>query len=88
MAIQVDVIPSSKTYFSTRVEDGVIIADASLRKRLAAEYPGLASRCQARRKFMIDILGIPVAEEVLPLSNIPGIVPPYFLAPRQVLVMA
>ncbi len=88
MAIQVDVIPSSKQYFSTRVEDGIIVADANLRQRLAAKYPGLASRCQARRKFMIETLGIPVAEEVWPLSNIPGIVPPYFLAPRQVLVMA
>jgi Xaa-Pro aminopeptidase len=88
MAIQVDVIPSSKTFFTTRVEDGVVIADAALRTRLAAEYPGLMTRCAARRKFMIEALGIAVPEDVLPLSNIPGIVPPYFLAPRQVLTLS
>ena len=27
MAMQVDVIPSSSTYFSTRMEDGIVIAD-------------------------------------------------------------
>jgi hypothetical protein len=87
MAMQVDVIPSSKTFFSARMEDGVVIADAALRGQLAAKYPAMLARCQARRKFMIDVLGIDVPEEVLPLSNIPGIVPPFFLAPRQVFAM-
>ena len=39
MAIQVDVIPASATYFSTRMEDGLVLADAELRRRLASEYP-------------------------------------------------
>jgi Xaa-Pro aminopeptidase len=87
MAIQVDVIPSSATYFSTRMEDGVVIADASLRGQLEAQYPGCYARCQQRRAFMCDVLGIPLPEEVLPLANIPAIVPPFFLAPNTVLAM-
>lgn len=34
MVIQVDVIPSSPVYASTRMEDGVVIADADLRREL------------------------------------------------------
>ena len=88
MVMQVDVIPSSPTYGSTRMEDGVAIADAVLRKEIAEEHPACYARCQARRVFMQDVLGIPLPDEVLPLSNIPGIVPPFFLAPNLVLALA
>jgi len=30
------------------------------------------------------VLGIDLAEELLPLSNIPGIVAPFFLQPNQI----
>ena len=87
MAIQVDIIPSSRTHFSTRVEDGVVIADEVLRRELEEQHPGCFARCQARRRFMSEVLGIELPDEVLPLSNIPGIVPPFFLRPESVLVL-
>jgi hypothetical protein len=87
MAIQVDVIPSSPVYASTRMEDGVVLADADLRKQLKNDYPDCYARCQKRRKFMIDVLGIEMPEEVLPLSNIPAIVPPFFLAPNEIIAL-
>jgi hypothetical protein len=37
---------------------------------------------------MQNVLGIDLPAEVLPLSNIPGIVAPYFLAPNQVIALA
>ncbi len=41
MAFQADVIPATGTdYFTTNIEDGVALADASLRAALAAGYPG------------------------------------------------
>lgn len=83
MAIQVDVIPSSPAYGSTRMEDGIVLADQSLREELRRRYPDVYERCQQRRAFMSDTLGITLADEVLPLSNIPGIVPPFFLGPEQ-----
>jgi Xaa-Pro aminopeptidase len=87
MAIQVDVIPSSATYFSTRMEDGLVLADADLRARLRAAYPACFARCQKRRDFMAGVLRIELPEEVLPLSNIPAIVPPLFLTPNKVLTL-
>jgi Xaa-Pro aminopeptidase len=87
MALQVDVIPSSPVYFSTRMEDGVVLADKGLRDQLRQAYPDCYERCQQRRGFMADVLGIELADEVLPLSNIPGIVPPFFLEPHRVFAL-
>jgi Xaa-Pro aminopeptidase len=87
MVFQVDVIPASATYFSTRMEDGIVIADQDLRHQLQHEFPECFSRCQRRREFMRDVLGIELAEEALPLSNIAALVPPLFLAPHQILAM-
>ena len=87
MVIQVDVIPSSEAYFSTRMEDGLVIADRALREELGKSYPGVFSRCRSRRAFLSDTLGIEVPEDVLPLSNIQAIVPPFFLEPRSVLAL-
>ena len=87
MVFQVDIIPSSPIYGSTRAEDGVVVTDAGLRQALATGYPDCFARCQQRRNFMIEVLGIDLPEELLPLSNIPAIVPPFFLQPNQVFAM-
>jgi Xaa-Pro aminopeptidase len=87
MAIQVDVIPQSTTYFSTRMEDGIVIADGELRAKLKGSIPDCYERCQKRRSFMSDVLGIELPEEVLPLSNTCAIVPPFFLAPNTILAL-
>jgi hypothetical protein len=36
---------------------------------------------------MRDVLGMELPEEVLPLSNTTGIVPPFFLKPNTVLAL-
>jgi Xaa-Pro aminopeptidase len=87
MAIQVDVIPQSAQYFSTRMEDGIAIANAELRAKLKESAPDCYDRCQKRRSFMNDVLGINLPEEVLPLSNTCAIVPPFFLKPNTVLAL-
>jgi hypothetical protein len=87
MAIQVDVIPASPVYFSTRMEDGVVLAGKELRKKLHEAFPDCYARCQKRRNFMTEVLGIGLPEEVLPLSNMPAVVPPFFLAPNQILAL-
>ena len=84
MVVQSDVIPFSPVYSTARVEDGIVMADAALRGQLAELYPDCYQRCVQRREFMIDVLGIDLADEVLPLSNLPGIAPPFFLAPNTV----
>jgi Xaa-Pro aminopeptidase len=74
MVFQSDVIPSSKQFYSTRMEDTFVLADAALQRELA---PDVLARCLRRREFMRRTLGLPVADSVLPLSNLAGIVPPF-----------
>jgi Xaa-Pro aminopeptidase len=87
MVMQIDVIPASPLYGSARMEDGVVIADVSLRREIEARYPECYGRCQARRAFMQNTLGFELPDEILPLSNIPGLVPPFFLNPNQVFAL-
>ncbi len=48
MALQVDIIPATGTdYFTTNIEDGIALADATLRAELAARYPEAWARIQA-----------------------------------------
>jgi hypothetical protein len=84
MALQIDIIPATGTaYFSSNIEDGIALADASLREEFASAYPEAWSRIQARRTFMLESLGIRLKPEVLPLSNLAGYLPPFMLSPQQ-----
>jgi len=85
MVMQSDVIPSSPVYYSTRMEDGYALADAGLRRQIGAISPECLSRCDARRAWMTTQLGLPVGEDVLPLTNLPGVVAPYLLDTSKVL---
>lgn len=88
MALQVDIIPATGTdYFTTNIEDGVALADESLRGQLAQAYPDAWRRIQARRAFMRDALGIDLHPDVLPFSNIPAYLPPFLLRPDRVMAM-
>lgn len=81
MALQVDIIPATGTpYFTTNIEDGIALADEALREELAANYPEAWARIEARRAFMTETLGIHLKPEVLPFSNIPAFLPPFWLA--------
>jgi hypothetical protein len=84
MVFQSDVIPSSPVYFSTRAEDGYAIADAALREEIRRKYPDCHRRCQERRRFLERTLNVPLPDEVLPLSNMACIVPPFLLRPNSV----
>ncbi len=89
MAFQVDIIPATGTdYFTTNIEDGVALADESLRDEFAARYPKAWGRIQARRRFMEEELGVALHEDVLPFSNIPAYLPPFLLAPDRVMTLS
>ena len=89
MALQCDIIPSTGTpYFTTNVEDGVALADESLRAEFAAAYPEAWQRVQARRRFMTETLGIDLHADVLPFSNLAAHLTPFVLRPGSAMALA
>ena len=89
MALQVDIIPATGTdYFTTNIEDGIALADASLRGTLAERFPGAWDRIAARRRFMAEALGIDLHPDVLPLSNLAAFLPPFLLRPDRAMTLA
>jgi len=89
MALQVDIIPATGTpYFTSNIEDGVALADASLRAAFAAAHPDAWGRIQARRQFMGEALGIELHPDVLPFSNLAAFLPPFLLRPDRAMTLA
>ncbi len=89
MAFQVDVIPATGTpYFTTNIEDGIALADETLRGQIADRYPAAWARIGARRTFMREALGIDLHPDVLPFSNIPAYLPPFLLRPDRAMAIA
>jgi hypothetical protein len=89
MAIQCDVIPATGTaYFTTNIEDGVALADETMRDALAAGYPQAWERIQSRREFMRDALGIDLHPDVMPFSNLAAHLPPFLLRPDLAMMIA
>ncbi len=75
-------------YFTTNIEDGIALADDSLRADLAARYPGAEQRIQRRRSFIAGALGIELHADVLPFSNMPAYLPPFLLRSDQAMTVA
>jgi hypothetical protein len=89
MALQCDIIPAPMPNgWGLNCEDGLVLADAQLRAELAAGHPDVWARIQARRAWMQGVLGFALADEVLPLSNTPGCLAPFWLAPDLVCCVA
>jgi hypothetical protein len=89
MALQVDVIPATNSpYHTTNIEDGIALLDAPARQEMEQKYPEAWGRIQQRRAFMRDALGIRLKVEVLPLSNIPAYLPPFWLSPKRAMRVA
>lgn len=89
MVFQSDIIPSPMPAGRMmNCEDTVAIADETLRAGLKAEYPQLWDRVTQRREFMTHFLGIQLAEELLPLTDGTLYLPPFWLVPNLVCVIA
>lgn len=88
MVMQADVIPSHPGYYSSRMEDAYVLADAALQSELRNSFPDMIQRCERRRDWMRESLGLEISADVLPLSNLCGWVAPYLLRPDRVLARA
>jgi hypothetical protein len=58
-----------------------------MRTAFKAKYPEAWNRIEGRRSFMIEKLGITLKPEVLPFSNIPAWLPPFWLATDKVMAI-
>ena len=54
---------------------------------LAADFPEVAARCEARARFMREVIGMDVPDTLLPLADTCGIIAPWLLDPAQVMVV-
>ncbi len=89
MALQSDIIPyPMPPGWTLNCEDTIAIADEGLRSEFAETYPDAWARITARRAFMRDELGIPLSDEVLPLSALPAYLPPFWLEDSIVCAVA
>lgn len=79
MCLQMDFIPGIDGYAGANCEDGVAIADETLRAEIKARFPEVWARMVKRRRFMTDVLNIRLPDEVLPMSNLAAIYRPYML---------
>ena len=79
MMLQMDIIPQVQGFGKPGAEDGIALADETLRAQIQEEYPQVWSRMQRRRRYMEQELGISLKEEVLPLSDLAGYYRPYLL---------
>ena len=87
--VQVDIIPAAgPPYYGANIEDGIALLDKNGRDELKSSFPEVWARIEARRAFMADVLGIRLKPEVLPLSNLAGAMPPYWLSPNRIVSKA
>jgi hypothetical protein len=80
--LQSDMIPvGARPHLTANVEDTICLADSELRATLQARYPQVWERVQARRRFLMEELGIFPHDDVLPLATHPALFTPLLLSP-------
>jgi len=79
MVLQMDIIPKLTPYAGVSAEDGVALADETLRAELREHFPETWARMQRRRSYITDVLGIELDESVLPMSDTVGYLRPLLL---------
>ena len=65
-----------------------MLADASLRAEIQTQYPQLWDRMVERRRYLKEVLGIDLKEEVLPMCSTLGYLRPYLLNQEAALVVS
>ena len=85
--LQFDLIPSPKPpYFGANMEDGIVLADEALRAELHERYPETWARFERRRDYIGEVLGIRLAPDVLPMSDLVGYYAPFLLSKEMAFV--
>lgn len=88
MLFQIDIIPSVKGLGGVSAESTVALADDGLRRQIADQYPQLWKRIRERRAYLINVLGIRLSDDVLPLCSTVGYLRPFLLDHDRALVIS
>ncbi len=80
MLIQCDFTarPGACMGLGVHMEDGVILADHETREKIRRMAPDSYERMANRQRFMREVLGIRLRDEVLPTSDICGMMHPFY----------
>ena len=87
MILQLDIIPSLTGYGGASAENGIALADETLRAAIEEKYPLLWKRFIRRRKYLEDVLHLHLHDEVLPLADTVAYYRPFFLNKECALVL-
>jgi hypothetical protein len=80
LLLQGDIIPAAKgPHIGVNIEDGLALADETLRHEISELYPEAQARIEQRRQYVREVIGIELDPAVLLLSNIPLWHAPYAL---------
>lgn len=79
MLFRIDIIPSVKGYCGISCESGIMLADKDLISKIKEEYPYIWDRIEKRRKYIKNILGINISEEIIPTSAATALCKPFLL---------
>ena len=80
MLLQIDIIPSVSGYTSSSAESTILLANGSLRTQIKKEYPDMYNRMIERRNYLINVLGINLSEDVMPMCSTVAYLRPFLLA--------
>lgn len=84
-SLQADIIPvGHRAELFVNMEDALAVADTALREEFAALYPQAWDRITGRQRFMREVLGIDLSDDVLPFCDRQGVLPSAFLTPDVV----
>ena len=79
MMMQIDIIPSVAGYTGVSAEECIALADAELQQAIRENYPAMWQRIETRRAYLIEVLGINLSADVIPLSNTVAYLRPFYL---------
>lgn len=86
MLFQIDIIPSVPGYAGISCESGIMLADEELRQEIQEKYPAMWKRIQKRQKYMKEVLGIRISEEIIPTSAATAFCRPFLLNKESALI--
>lgn len=86
MLFQIDIIPSVPGYAGISCESGIMLADENLRQEIQKKYPAVWKRILKRQKYIKEVLGIRISEEIIPTSAATAFCRPFLLNKECALV--